>query len=189
MIGDIFPSENVDVLFCPKRGAAEKISSASIPIRESYLLRKRKGQPTQDLVLKRHEPLGGLTQPEKMVTSAVDGLDYVKRFAVTQQYDISIDAEDFINGQKKSIRYRKDILIISNRASEFLRKEGIQAKISISLFTDPEYKDWIEPKIGIEVPKNEMEKTYNIYNTLLSYSLKGIRKKTLRKLLVTIESS
>ena len=129
-----------------------------------------------------------LSKHQKIATSAVTSLDYPERCSVRPRFEISRDTEDFINTQKKSVRFRRDILSISEKASEFLRKHRIEAKISIPLFTDPEYGDWVEPEIRIEVPRNELKRAYDVYNDLLSYSLKGVRKKTLRKIFVTIEN-
>lgn len=121
-------------------------------------------------------------------TSLVASYDYSVKFPVIPIYEISREAEDFISRQSKAVRYRKDLITISDKAKEFLKNENIEAKISISLFTDPEYSNWIEAKIRIEVPKQEFRKAYSIYNKLLSYSLIGIRKKTLQKVVVGIES-
>lgn len=126
---------------------------------------------------------------DSAITSAIFGMNDPRQLPLVHFYMISRDAELFINRQKNPLRFRKDITTISDRASEYLSREGIKAKISVSLFADPEYDDWIEPKIRIEVPKDELAKTYGIYNGLLSYCLQGIRRRTMKQLFVTIESA
>ena len=186
------PTANQDIACCQHIRANEEIETVSIfslpSPKEIQTLTKTEGQ--QDFGLKYKKPKF-LTKPsiyERFATSAVTSLDYGGRFLVRQVFEISRDADNFIERQRKAVQYRGDLLTISNKASEFLRKKGIEAKISIILFADPEYSDWVEPKIRIEVPKNEFEKAYDVYDSLLSYSLEGICNKTLRKLLVTIES-
>jgi hypothetical protein len=145
-------------------------------------------QDLQRSMLRKPSPLMQLDPYDRFSTSAVFGPHDLRKLPSILAYEISRDAEDFINKQKKSVQLRKDITAISDRAMEFLNKEGIKAKVSVSLFTDPEYDDWIEPKIRIEVPENELARTYKIYNELLSCSFQKIRKRTLRRLLVTVES-
>ncbi len=123
-----------------------------------------------------------------VMSSGVINADYPRRISLGRIYEFSKDAEVFINSQKQSHRYREEIVAISDRAFDFLEEQGIAAKIFIPLFADPEYTDWLELKIRIEVPKDELKKAYELYNDLLSYSLKGIRRKTLKKIFVAIES-
>lgn len=123
------------------------------------------------------------------VTSAIFGSERLREYVGVPLYEITEEAESFIRKQKKAVRWREDLLAISSRASKFLNKEGVHARIAISLFIDPEYDDWIEPKIEIRVPKTELEKAYSVYDPLISESVKGIRKKTLRRLFLTIEST
>ena len=113
---------------------------------------------------------------------------FPQRTPIIPRYEISKDAEIFISKQSKFVKFRKDLFNIADRSNEFLLKEGIKPKISISLFTDPEYSKWVETKIKIEVPQDDFARTYSLYNELLSYSLKGIRKRTLEKIIVGIDT-
>jgi hypothetical protein len=123
-----------------------------------------------------------------LVASAMPELNDPRELPLARVYIISRDAESFINRQKNYLRFRRDIFTISDRASEYLSTKGIKAKISVSLFTYAEYEDWVEPKIRIEVPADELASTYSVYDQLLSYCFKGIRKRTMKQLFVAIES-
>jgi len=132
-------------------------------------------------------PRNQLIEIFKFRTSSVANLDYPIKFPLIPKYEISKGAEDFISRQKKSVKYRENLLVISDKAKEFLKKESIESQITISLFTDPEYSNWVETKITIIVPKKDFRKAYGLYNELLSYSLKGVSKKTLEKVVVGFE--
>jgi hypothetical protein len=123
----------------------------------------------------------------KFKTSSVANRDYPIRFPLIPKYEISREAEDFISRQKKAVQYREDITTISDKAREFLKRKNIEPRISISLFKDPEYSDWVETKIIVQVQKNDFKQVYKLYNKLLSYSLKGARKKTLEKAVIVLE--
>jgi len=122
-------------------------------------------------------------------TSAVASLKYPRIAPPSRIFEISRPADEFISKQKKSIQFRTDLIKISNRISEFLGKQGIQAKVSIDLFTDPEYSDWTEAKIKIDTPSAKLEKMYALYNEILGYSLEGVRKRVLKKLMISIEKA
>lgn len=188
-------SENDDCISCQNGQAHGRAEAASVymktpPTRETFVSIGIKDQEELlNSVLRSISPRTIPIEPKRMATSAVATLWNIRIPArASQQYQISRDANDFINRQKKAVQYRKDIFIVSDKVSGFLKREGIEAKISIDLFTDPEYSDWVESKIRIEVPADELKRAYGIYNELLSYSLKGIHKKTLKQLLVTIEN-
>lgn len=120
-------------------------------------------------------------------TSVIENLEYPIKGPTSRIFEISRDAEDFISKQKKSIQFRGDLFKISDRISEFLEKRRIQARVSIDLFTDPEYHDWTETMIKIGTREKQMKRMYALYDELLRYSLEGIRKRSLKKLAVAIE--
>lgn len=186
------PTENLDVAFYNEREPFEETGAVSnvtrIPVVEQDLLNRPRPRLEIHELFKMYEPLIGFSRIEKTPTSAVAMTSYSARWSAPPQYEITKDAEDFISRQKKAVKYRRDIFAIVNSASEFLKKEKIPADVSISLFVDPEYRGWTETKIRIVVPRDSLERTYNVYDKLLTYSFKGIHMKTLRKLFVTIES-
>lgn len=120
-------------------------------------------------------------------SSAILSLEYEPMISSVPKYEISSDAQQFISKQKKSVDYRNDLITISDKISAFLKKANIEPKISISLFQDPEYTDWLESKIVITVKGEELAKTYAIYENLLDYSLKDIKRRTIEKVVVSIE--
>ncbi|HLE75247.1 MAG TPA: hypothetical protein VI864_04290 [Candidatus Bathyarchaeia archaeon] len=136
-----------------------------------------------------HEPTSGLSKVEGLSTSAVTLNDYPVRPTLAQRYEISKAAEDFISRQKKSVKYKEEIFVVADRTVEFLGKKGILAKVVISLFVDPEYINWIEPRISVEVRKEDLQETYRLFTELLEYSLANISNKTLKKLVVTVNSA
>jgi len=123
----------------------------------------------------------------KFPSSAVFGLEYEPTILSVPKYEISIEAEQFISKQKKSVYYRKDLITISDKISAFLKNSNIEPIISISLFQDPEYTDWLESKIVITVKDEDFAKTYAIYGNLLDYSLKDIKRRTIEKVVISIE--
>lgn len=122
----------------------------------------------------------------KFLSSAVTSLEYPRIVETIPKYEISKEAEVFIFKQKKAVRYKKDLVTICDRIAEFLQKANIEAEISISLFQDPEYSDWVESKIIIGVNEKEFAKAYELYGNLLDYSLGKIRRKTIEKVVIAI---
>lgn len=102
--------------------------------------------------------------------------------------EITETADNFIVRQKNAIKYKKEIILVAERISEFLDRKGVKAEICVDLFKDPEYTNWVEPKVSINVGKGQVAQTYNLFNELLAYSFSGISQKTLKRLSVTIDS-
>lgn len=130
-----------------------------------------------------------LRMVEPMQTSAIGNFEYPERFPPGLMYKISVDAEEFISKQRKSVMFHRDLISISDRLSEFLEKQGIQARISIDLFVDPEYRGWTEVKIQINVSNEKFEKVYSLYDEMLDSSLVGIHKRSLKNIVINIEKS
>jgi hypothetical protein len=107
---------------------------------------------------------------------------------LSQPCEITDVADAFIGKQKQSVKYRQEILLIADRITGFLSAKGIDAETCVDLFTDPEYSNWSEPKIQITVNKDALEKAYALFDEVLEFSFKGITQKTLKRLLVTIDS-
>jgi hypothetical protein len=141
-----------------------------------------------DLFLEIPTPITGLSTSKNILTGAASGNDRITGIINKPPYEITEAAEHFIGKQKKSVKYKEDIMSVAERVTYFLRKEGIDAEVHIDLFTDPEYSNWIEPKIQIETKKEQLQRTYEIFDELLNYSYFGISQKTLRRLSVTIDS-
>ena len=140
-----------------------------------------------DLFLEIPRPTTGLSKSENILTGIASGNDLVAGIIENPPYEITEAAENFIHRQKKSVNYEEDIMMVAERVTHFLRKEGIDAEVNIDLFTDPEYSNWIEPKIQIAVKKEQLQRAYEIFDELLTYSFSGISQKTLKRLSVTID--
>lgn len=138
-------------------------------------------------LLKIHEPVSLLDQVESLLSSAIT-TDYPVRTSADVKMEISRDAEHYIKRQKNFSRYKSDINKIGNRILDFLKQKEICAKISVNLFSDPEYTNWAEPRIQIIVPSENLQKTYELFNDLLEYSFVGVSRKTLKKVVITIDS-
>ena len=148
---------------------------------------------------KREERLIDLLQE---IPKPTIGMDYLKnrlngivtvsdpRFEFDKNIELEITnaAETFIRHQKKSVKYRNEILKVADKASECLKKSGIDAEVTVDLFTDPEYSNWIEPKVRIIVGKEQLDKAYEKFDDLLEFAFSGISQKTLQRLSVTIDS-
>jgi len=127
----------------------------------------------------------GISHPMFPLSAVING-KYPPIIQTVPRYEILREAEEFIFRQKKAISYKKDLITICDRIAEFLQKASIEAKISISLFQDPEYSDWVESKIVVGVNEKEFAKAYSLYGELLDHSLKKIKRRTIEKVVVSI---
>jgi len=187
-----FSEENSSLASSFEKGELEKVGVASASIELGI------GQKATQVIrnegeffdlFRSHEPILGLSKVEGVFTSAVTLNDYPVRPTASPRYEISRAAEDFISRQKKSVKYKKEIFTVADRTVEFLGKKGIFANVLISLFVDPEYTNWIEPRIRIEVQKEALQKAYEVFTELLDYSFTDVSNKTLKKLVVTVNST
>jgi hypothetical protein len=134
------------------------------------------------------KPIVGLSGFETQFSSNATISQSMLSFPIRTRPEITDSADYFISRQKKSVKYRGEILKVTDRVSECLKKDGVDAEVIIDLFTDPEHSDWVEPKIQILVSKDQLSKTYQIFDELLEFAFSGISQKTLRKLSVTIDT-
>lgn len=103
-------------------------------------------------------------------------------------YKITEVAHDFIRKQKKSFALNESLDKVSNRILEFMRAQAIKSEIIIDLEVDPEYGDWIEPKIQVLIELSKFEDAYELFGELLDFSLKGIRRKETKRFMITIDT-
>jgi hypothetical protein len=149
---------------------------------------KREERRLVDLFLAIPAPIGGLSKSGIGFTSIASGNDRITGIVNKPSYEITEAVELFIRKQKKWVKYKEDILNVADRVAYFLREKGIKAEVNIDLFTDPEYTNWIEPKIQVVAKKEQLQKAYETYDELLNYAYRGISQKTLSRLSVTIDS-
>jgi len=102
-------------------------------------------------------------------------------------YKITEIAHDFIRKQKRSIDLNKSLDKVSNRILEFMKGRAIESEIIIDLEADTEYGDWIEPRIRVLVEPSKFEQTYKLFDKLLYFSLKGIRKRETKRFMITLD--
>ena len=186
--------ENIDFAFNYEAISFEK--SATGPSSSDYFQEKREEHETLgSMILEKirglreiPQPIIGLNEFEKNQTSATMGNSLPIGKGNRLQLEITKAADHFIDCQKRAVKYKKEIMSVAERILSFLQKNGIEAKVTISLYSDPEYNNWIEPKIQIEIARQELQRTYEIFDSLLTNSFSGISEKTLRKIFVTIDS-
>jgi hypothetical protein len=106
----------------------------------------------------------------------------------TPYHEITSEVEVFISHQKKPIKFRNEVSMIAERVSAFLIKENIDGEVSVELSVDSEYSDWAEPKIEINVAKEQLGKAYDTFDNLLTYAFDGISQKTIRRISVNLSS-
>jgi len=127
----------------------------------------------------------GISKPMFPSSAVING-KYPQIIKMAPLYEISREAEEFIFKQKKAISYKKDLITICDRIAKFLQNANMEAKISISLFQDPEYSDWVESKIVVAVNEKKFAKAYSLYGELLDHSLKKIKRRTIEKVVISI---
>lgn len=103
-------------------------------------------------------------------------------------YKMTEIAHDFIRKQKRSIDLNKSLDKVSNRIFEFMKEQAIESEIIIDLEVDTEYDDWIEPRIRVLVEPSKFEQAYTLFDKLLDFSLKGIRKRETRRFIITLDT-
>lgn len=121
------------------------------------------------------------------LTGLTDMVDPLPSPIYQKPYRITESAHDFIRKQKKSFALNESLDRVSNRILEFMRERCIESEIIIDLEVDPEYGDWIEPKIQVLVESSKFEKAYELLSQLLEFSLKGIRKKETKRFMITVD--
>ena len=84
-------------------------------------------------ILQTHESISVVSRVENLLSSAAAS-DYPLSLNTKPIYEISEDANTYISRQKNFSKYEKEITKISCCISEFLTKEGISSKITVSLF-------------------------------------------------------
>ncbi len=141
-----------------------------------------------DLIQVIPKPITGLSNLQNELTGIATRSDALVAITNIGPQIITEAADYFISRQKKSVKYRTEILEVSSKVTGYLKKEKIDAEVVVDLFTDPEYSDWIEPKIQILVKKEQLQKTYEVFDKLLEFSFSKISQKTLKRLSVTIDS-
>lgn len=134
-----------------------------------------------------YEPISARNVSQVIFTSGAANL-HIPKFIGRKKYEFTFEAESYLRRQKKSVQLKERISLIADRASEFLGKERIHSDIEVSLFADPEYDKWVEPKIRIRVPEKEVGRAYHVYDKLICYSLQGVPRKTAKRVFVTIET-
>lgn len=134
------------------------------------------------------KPIIGLSTLQNELIGVATRSDALVEINNVEPQTITEAADYFISRQKKSVKYRTEILKVSSRVTEYLKREKIDADVTVDLLTDPEYSNWVEPKIQILVKNEQLKKTYDVFDKLLEFSFSGISKKTLQRLSVTIDS-
>lgn len=180
-----------------EQGIGEFENSATVPSSSGYLIgqqetssvdEEKRKERMLDLIQSLPKPIIGLSRFDNTISGIATRSDpKTEIMDGSGQQEITDAAEHFISRQKKPVRYRTEILEVADRVSQCLDKQGIDAGVNIDLFTDPEYSDWMEIKIRIAVRKDQLQKVYDAYESILEFAFAGISQKTLRKLSVTID--
>lgn len=114
--------------------------------------------------------------------------DIFRHVIVQKPYEMSQIVRDFIMKQKRQRDMDKSLDTVSTRISEFMKKQGIKAKILIDLETDTEYDDWAEPRIKVLVEPSEFERAYGLFDKLLNFSLQCVRKREMKRFRITLDA-
>jgi hypothetical protein len=193
-MGAAFSEDAIDTGFDFRMGTLENSATGTASLR--YLPTLNDPTRTKEIEVKKRlvdlffeitKPAIGIAKSENTLTSVATVNDRIGDLSSSPQFQITETAERFIGHQKKSVKYKKEIFMVAERISGFLGKERIDAEVSIDLFTDPEYSTWVEPKVRIEVGKEQLQRAYEVFDELLAFSFMGISQKTLERLTVTID--
>ncbi|MGD0495175.1 MAG: hypothetical protein ABSB28_03945 [Candidatus Bathyarchaeia archaeon] len=114
--------------------------------------------------------------------------DIFRHVIIQKPYEMSQIVRDFIMRQKRQLDMNKSLDIVSTRISEFMKKQGIKAKILIDLETDTEYDDWAEPRIKVLVEPSEFERAYGLFDKLLNFSLQCVRRREMKRFRITLDA-
>ncbi|MGA2386963.1 MAG: hypothetical protein ABSG33_10580 [Candidatus Bathyarchaeia archaeon] len=155
---------------------------------EMFKAREEKEIPNNIFFETQSTPTGTVKLQGLSIGVATKGDLMLPTLSDTLKFEITNTADTFIVHQKSAVKYKKEILLVAKRISSFLTARKIPADVCVDLFTDPEYSDWVEPKVEIRVSKDQVSETYDLFDELLTCAFSGITQKTLKRLSVTIDS-
>lgn len=145
----------------------------------------RKPEKSKTLALDR---IIALNQLVSNLSGLTDTLGPLPSPIYQEPYKITEVAREFIRKQKKSFSLNESLDRVSNRILEFMADRSIESQIIIDLEVDPEYGDWIEPKIQVLIEPSKFEKAYGLFSELLEFTLKGVRRKETKRFMITIDT-
>lgn len=97
------------------------------------------------------------------------------------------EAERFIKSRKKTIYMFDQLNIICIGIENFMKKKSLHSKVIVDLSHDPEYPEWIEPSIKVQVKVKKYSEIYRIYNNLFETVFEKVPKKVLKSTSLVLE--
>lgn len=107
---------------------------------------------------------------------------YLKPYRSTQT------ARDFIRKQKRPIALDASLDQVSSRIAEFMNRKAMKSEVIVDLEIDPEYDDWVEPRIKVLVEPSKLGEAYTLFEDLLGFALRDIRKRESKRFMITLDS-
>jgi len=97
------------------------------------------------------------------------------------------EAERFIKSRKKTMYMFDQLNTICIGIENFMKKKSLHSKVIVDLSRDPEYPEWIEPSIRVQVKVKKYSEIYRIYDNLFDTVFEKVPKKVLKSTSLVLE--